>query len=259
MRIVVLTNKGSLFGKKLINELLAQDIPVEAGVVIRQPIGYHLKLFNYVKKRVGGFDAVLFSIQKVLSSKEKLSKWRTNKFIDEYEEMDIRIIYTKGTNSNQTLDDLRKLKPDLLLLGQTGIIRKRIIQIPKLGTLKAHPGILPYYRGIDCGKWAIFNDDFKNIGCSVHWVDTGVDTGNIILREKYTITCDETLETLEANLNNLAVRLLAKVVVSIIEQKEFDGIGQNRIGGRQYYKMSRRNENTVRRILSDRGRSRSAR
>lgn len=252
MTIVVLTNKGSIFGKKLINELIAKNTHVDAVVIIKQPIGYYLKLFNYARKRVGFFDAAFFSAQRVISTREKPSTWRTNRFIDRYEDMNVRIIYTKGTNSDQTVELLKELKPDLLLLGQTGIVGKRILQIPKLGTLNAHPGILPHYRGIDCGKWAIYNDDFTNIGSSVHWVDTGVDTGNIVLREQYFVNRDETLRTLEANLDNLAVRLLARVVVSIIEKKELDLLVQNSIEGSQFYKMSRKQEKIVRRILSDR-------
>ncbi len=255
MRIVVLTNNGSIFGKKLINELMARNIHIEAAVVIRQPLGYYLKLFNYVKRRVGFFDAALFSIQRVLSTKEKLPRWRTNKFVDRYEEMGIRIIYTKSTNSKQTAECLKELKPDLLLLGQTGIIRKCIIQIPKLGTLNAHSGILPYYRGIDCEKWAIFSDDLENIGCTVHWVDTGIDAGSMILKKKFVMNHDETLESLEVNLYNLAVRLLVKVVVSIIKKKELDVIVQNNIEAHQYYKMSQKHEKIVRKILSDRAKS----
>jgi methionyl-tRNA formyltransferase len=252
MKIVVLTNKNSIFGKKLINELMAKNIHVEAVLVVKQPLEYYVKLFNYVKKSVGFFDAVYFSIQKIISTKEKLSKWRNNKFVDNYEKMNIRIIYTNGTNSNQTVEYVKELKPDLLLLGQTGIIRKRLVQIPKLGTLNSHPGILPYYRGIDCGKWAIYNRDYKNVGCTVHWVDTGVDTGSIILREKYRIIDDEKLKTLETHLDNCAVRLLVKVIESIIEKKELEVIVQNTLEGRQYYKMTRKAEKIVRRILSDR-------
>jgi methionyl-tRNA formyltransferase len=255
MRIVVLTNKGSLFGKQLINELIANRIPVDAVVVISQPAGYYLNLFRSVRKRTGFLDAAFFSLRKAISAAKELPRRRTYRFMDNYEAMGPRIIGTRGTNSHQTAELLKELKPDLLLLGQTGIIRKHIIQIPRLGTLNAHPGILPDYRGIDCGKWAIYNDDFENIGCTAHWVDTGVDTGDILLVKKYTINSDETLETLEANLDNLAVGLLAKVVASMLGKKKPDVTVQSSAGGKQYYKMSRKHENIVRRKLSDRAES----
>jgi methionyl-tRNA formyltransferase len=255
MRIVVLTKKGSLFGKKLINELTANSIPVDKVVVIRQPAGYYLKLFGSVTKRTGFLDAAYFSLRKTVAAAKERSHWKTSLLNNIREDMNDRTIRTRGTNSHQTEELLKELKPDLLLLGQTGIIRRHIIEIPRLGTLNAHPGILPDYRGIDCGKWAIYNDDFDNIGCTVHWVDTGVDTGEILLSEKYAISSDETLETLEANLDNLAVSSLAKVVVSMLGKKELNATAQSSGEGRQYYKMSRNHENIVRRKLSNRAAS----
>ena len=52
------------------------------------------------------------------------------------------------------------------------------------GVLNVHPGILPYYRGCSCVEWAIFNDD--RIGNTIHFMDSGYDTGPIIEIEPYT-------------------------------------------------------------------------
>ena len=252
MKIIVLTNNGSIYGKKLLNEFISKDIHIYAVVVIKQPINYYLKLFKYVKKKVGFSDAMYFSIRQLISTKEKISKWEERKFINKYKDFEVPINYSKATNSKQTIEILKSLEPDLLVLGQTGIIKKNILKIPKMGTLNSHPGILPYYRGIDCEKWTIFNDDFVNIGCSVHWVDKGVDTGSIISTVKYKISKNETLKTLNINLNNLAVRMLAKIVLKIIKKNTLDEIIQNNIEGKQYYKMSRKKEAIVRNKLTER-------
>ncbi|MCB0116533.1 MAG: hypothetical protein KDD84_20685 [Caldilineaceae bacterium] len=251
MRVVVLTNHGSLFGKKMLNEFRARQIDVTAAVVIKQPLSYHWKLFNYVQKRVGYVDALLFAIERLTAHEDVPTSWGGGPFVSSYEEMGIPIHYTDQTNSPQTVETLRTLAPDLLILGQTGIIRKRVIQIPKVGTLNAHPAILPYYRGIDCERWAIFNRDFDKIGSSVHWVDVGVDTGSIIQTKRHVLTPGETLHSLETNLENLSVGLMADVVASLSGGEEIEAIAQNSEQGQQFYKMPRKYERVVKNILSN--------
>lgn len=251
----MLTNNGSLFGKKLLNELVMRSIRVDAAVVVNQPLVYHRKLFRYVEKRVGFINAIYFALRRVFFSEKTPSTWKGKIFMRAYEGMGIPIVYTKGSNSDQTIRVLKDLKPDLLLLGQTGIVGSSVLEIPRTGTLNAHPGILPDYRGIDCAKWALYRNDFENIGCSVHWVDTGVDTGPIITRETYRICCDETLDTLEANLDDLAITMLAEVVMWILNGKEPDIFVQDKMNGNQYYKMSLEKERIVRKTLSEQARS----
>jgi len=77
-------------------------------------------------------------------------------------------------------DKLRAAAPDLLLLGKPGIVRKQILDIPRVGTLNCHPGKLPCYRGNDVIYWTCLHKDFHHLGYSIHLVDEGVDTGPVI-------------------------------------------------------------------------------
>ena len=249
MKIVVLTNKGSLYGKKIINELISNRITVDSVVVIRQPISYQRKLFRYVKKRVGILDALYFTIQRVIHKEKIPHSWNGNVFIGRYDDLGVPILYSAGTNSSNTVEILTSLRPDLLLLGQTGIVKRNIIEIPAKGTLNSHPGILPTYRGIDSAKWAIYYDDYSNVGVSVHWVDTGVDTGSIIFTKHYRIREGETLESLNTNLYNLAAQSLVRVVKMMMEEKELAVVCQRKKDGKQYYKMSRKKERVVKKKL----------
>lgn len=52
-----------------------------------------------------------------------------------------------------------EIKPDIIVLGGSSIIRENIIKIPKIGILNAHPGLLPKYREVDVIQWAIYNVD----------------------------------------------------------------------------------------------------
>ena len=69
------------------------------------------------------------------------------------------------------------------------ILKKEFYSHPPLGTINCHAGMLPFYRGRNVLNWVLINDE-KSFGITVHYVDKGVDTGDIILQRSYPI-CDE--------------------------------------------------------------------
>jgi folate-dependent phosphoribosylglycinamide formyltransferase PurN len=251
MKLVVLTNKGSIFGLKLLNELSQSNISVEAIIVLEQSFRYYMRLFNYVKKRAGLWQAVFFSLRMFRSSPSNTVpvEWGDKPFISEYNSLAKSVFFSHGTNSDDTLAILGKIAPDVMLLGQTGIVRKKVLAIPEVGTLNAHPGILPFYRGIDCAKWAIFNDETDKIGATVHLVDEGVDTGPIIKTSVYDFKASQSLEMLENDLDNLSVKLMAEVVNKIIVNRSLNAAKQEIDKGRQYYKMPLQYEKKVKKKM----------
>jgi methionyl-tRNA formyltransferase len=80
---------------------------------------------------------------------------------------------------------------DLLVLGQSGIIRPPILALPRIGTLNAHPGRLPGFRGVDVIRWTLLARQPPAV--SLHFADKGVDTGDIIevARFRFAPGCDQ--------------------------------------------------------------------
>lgn len=237
MKNVLLTNNGSLYGKRILKEFNKNNIVLSAIVVVLQPISYYWKLFRYVQRKVGVSDAIYFAFIRSLRRPPVEKDLRDIA----YEEFSENVFYVRGTNSQETIKSINAISPDLLILGQTGIVHKKILSIPKVGTLNAHPGILPEYRGIDCPKWTVFQKEFDKLGCTVHWVDSGVDTGDIVAQETYQLKGNESLDDLEDRyINNLCVSKLSWVVKELNCGRVLTGVRQN--GGKQYYKMSRKYE-----------------
>tara|TARA_Y100001938_G_C8084360_1_gene431058 strand:- start:1015 stop:1626 length:612 start_codon:yes stop_codon:yes gene_type:complete len=58
--------------------------------------------------------------------------------------------------------------------------------IEKRKCFNFHPGILPEYRGAGCSSWAIINGE-KESGVTLHYIDSGIDTGDIICINKFPI------------------------------------------------------------------------
>lgn len=104
-------------------------------------------------------------------------------------------------------------------------IPSNILRIPRIGTLNLHPSYLPYNRGWHTPTWAIMDD--TTYGATLHWVDEGIDTGDIALQRKIEIYPHDTAHTLyqrvlqtEETLLNEAIPLLLKRKLSRLPQKE---------------------------------------
>jgi len=76
--------------------------------------------------------------------------------------------------------------------------------------INAHMGILPFYRGMNVTEWAAFNGD--PIGCSVHLIDEGIDTGDIIAIRPVDAADADDIASLRALVDDAQIGLLGEVV-----------------------------------------------
>jgi len=90
--------------------------------------------------------------------------------------------------------------------------RQIIAEAPR-GVINCHAGALPFYRGRNILNWALINDT-RQIGVTVHYVNEGIDTGDIILQRKVTVTDKDTYASLLAR----AITLCADVLVESLDR-----------------------------------------
>jgi len=74
----------------------------------------------------------------------------------------------------------REVKPDVIAVFGTSLIRGELLGMGRLGMANLHGGLSPQYRGADCTFWALYNGEPESIGCTLHWIDAGIDTGGLI-------------------------------------------------------------------------------
>lgn len=99
-------------------------------------------------------------------------------------------------NSQEFISQAKKYECDLFVsMSFNQIFKKEIINLPKLKTINCHAGKLPFYRGRNILNWALINDE-KEFGITVHFIDEGIDTGDIILQRIYPITDTDTYKSL---------------------------------------------------------------
>ena len=117
------------------------------------------------------------------------------------EKFQIKTHSYKNVNSPEALNDFLEFAPDLIISIRFGqIFKQTLINIPKLGVLNLHSGILPNYRGVMASFWAVLNGE-KKLGTTLHYInDATIDTGEIIEFSKTNIDWNSSLLL---NINNL--------------------------------------------------------
>ena len=121
----------------------------------------------------------------------------------------------KVKNNIEFIQEIKDLNPDIICVVAYGkILPKEILEIPKLGCINVHGSLLPRYRGAAPIQWAILNGD-KTTGITTMYMDIGMDTGDMILKEEVDIGEDETTGELWERLSKIGGNLLVETLKKI--------------------------------------------
>lgn len=117
----------------------------------------------------------------------------------------------------QWLEVLKELNPDVIVVVAFGqIIPKEILELPEYGCINVHASLLPMYRGAAPIQWAVINGD-KESGVTTMRMDTGLDTGDMILKEVVPLAEDETGGSLFDKLSATGAELLIRTLKALEE------------------------------------------
>ena len=121
----------------------------------------------------------------------------------------------KVRNNVEFIEEMKTLEPDVICVVAYGkILPQEILDIPRLGCINVHGSLLPKYRGAAPIQWAVLNGD-KVTGITTMYMDIGMDTGDMILKEKVEIGPDETTGELWDRLSKVGGELLVKTLEQI--------------------------------------------
>lgn len=108
----------------------------------------------------------------------------------------IDYLFPVNINSNVFIKLAKFYKSDLFVsMSFDQIFRNELINIPKYKAINCHAGKLPFYRGRNVLNWALINDE-KEFGITVHFIDRGIDTGDIILQRTFPISDEDNYQSL---------------------------------------------------------------
>ena len=86
-------------------------------------------------------------------------------------------------NSPLAVAQLKQWSPDLAIFTGGNILRDEVLKIPRLGVLNPHLALLPEIRGMSSPEWSLLCG--VPLGLTIHFMDSGIDTGPILLRRKF--------------------------------------------------------------------------
>ncbi|MFW5811107.1 MAG: methionyl-tRNA formyltransferase [Thermodesulfobacteriota bacterium] len=123
-------------------------------------------------------------------------------------------------------DHLSETNPDLFVVIAFGhILPRKLLDIPRLGAVNIHASLLPRYRGPAPIHRAVINRETES-GITAIQMDTGMDTGDMLVKERLEITSEETTGTLHDRLANLGAEVLIRTV-SDIEADDLHPVSQD--------------------------------
>ncbi len=94
----------------------------------------------------------------------------------------------ENLNVENSVLQLQKYAPDVLLVFGTGKLQPDVIKIAPTACLNLHGGNPEFYRGLDSHLWAIYQEDFVNLMSTLHHVDEKIDSGNIVFQSPIPLT-----------------------------------------------------------------------
>ena len=135
------------------------------------------------------------------------------------QESNLNILNKLNFTEPNFLEKIISLKPDFIFSFQCRkILTKELIDIPKYGVINLHFAMLPKYGGCYPISWALLNGE-KTAGVTLHYIDEGIDTGDIIAQKPVDIKDDETARELFDKCTDFGLELFKKELQNILELK----------------------------------------
>lgn len=127
----------------------------------------------------------------------------------------VPVLDLPDVNHPDSLYKLKELKPDLFIVASFGtILSDEFLGIPSKMCLNIHPSLLPKYRGASPVVQTLLNGDAE-AGTTIMKIASELDSGDILLQKKITLTGDEGLTELSAKLSDISADLMMEVIDQI--------------------------------------------
>ena len=117
-------------------------------------------------------------------------------------------------NAPDSIARLKEWSPDLIIFTGGNILRKPLLEVPRLGVLNVHLGLLPEARGMSSPEWSLLNR--VPVGVTIHYVDAGIDTGPLLQRCEFPdVARCESVSDLRNRLIAFGIEKAAEVIAGL--------------------------------------------
>ena len=127
-------------------------------------------------------------------------------------ELGLEVYQPDSINSQESINKLRELSPDCIVVIAFGqVLKREVLDIPQYGCINIHASLLPKYRGAAPINWAIINGE-KETGVTIMEIDEGLDTGDMLHYKKIPIMEEDDSESIHDKLSIMGGDLIVETI-----------------------------------------------
>lgn len=189
-----------------VNELAAHHPPA---LVIRE--NSHAGIGKKILKK--GLTNTARILIRRLRNRKRLTRDYQDFLEDKWQEITpgINLVHTPDINGELVKQQLRDVRPDIVLVHGTSLIKDDTLKdIPLV--LNLHWGLSPYYKGSYCTEWALLHHDPYNIGFTVHRISSKIDGGDILTQERIQVLPADTANRINMRLTAAGTRAMVTLI-----------------------------------------------
>ena len=206
MRIFIITMDDPVQTHRFIKHIIDQKRESVVGIAIakgdrlrigkkRSKVVYIFSLWLIMGTTYFIFNATKTVIFKIRKKLFKLGLSENPSLLAYANECGIPTWNIKTPNSKSFQEELKTLNIDVIINQSQSIIKKNLLDIPKIGVINRHNALLPKNRGRLTPFWVLYKEE-RETGVSIHFVNKGIDAGPIIVQKKIRVAKNETFKSL---------------------------------------------------------------
>ncbi len=221
LRVVVAT--GDAVPQRHLAWRLANEFDV-VGIVVYAPRQRQGRLTDRLRRYLNPADAFryLHTRKKIATYEQQASELYGRLFPEQTRQWpdSIPFLRVEDINSAKAVDFVRRCTPDILCVNGTNLLREPMLSLTselRYGIVNLHTGLSPYSRGGNCNLFMLLEGKPELVGITVHYIDPGIDSGDIIITARAPIEPADTYEMIEAKNFRLGIDLMLVAVHQLAE------------------------------------------
>lgn len=132
----------------------------------------------------------------------------------------VPVLHVPDVNDARAVAFVEERAPDVVCVNGTNLLRAPMLDlIPRIphGIVNLHTGLSPYSRGGNCNLFMLLEGRPERVGVTIHHIDRGIDSGDIIRTARPRLEPDDTFETIHAKAFRLGIDLMVEAVAELVE------------------------------------------
>lgn len=165
-------------------------------------------------------NSLITLIHKIKKKFSKLSLCKDPTVYGYAKNLGIEVKKIEDPNSKQFCNYLETIKPDVIINQSQSFIKKRLLDIPKIGVINRHNALLPKNRGRLTPFWVLYKNEIKT-GVSIHFLDEKLDSGDIIVQKEFPVKAKESFNSLVEKNYQIAGKAMLEAL-DLLEKGNFE-------------------------------------